>query len=282
MWEIRNFGFLLFPSMVSFPNAKINLGLHVVARRPDGYHNIESCFYPVGWTDVLEIIEAETLQFTSSGLPIPGEAAHNLCLKAYAALKKDFNLPPVHIHLHKVIPIGAGLGGGSADAAFAVKLLNDKFELGLTPERMEDYVRPLGSDCAFFIQNKPLYCYDKGDRFADIQVNLQGYWIGLINPGIHVSTPEAYAGITPQSPPVPLRDVLARPVPEWRDRLGNDFERTVFAKYPAIAAVKEKLYEVGALYASMSGSGATVYGIFAQPVALKDYFPPGYTTWPAL
>jgi 4-diphosphocytidyl-2-C-methyl-D-erythritol kinase len=267
--------------MVSFPNAKINLGLHVVARRPDGYHNIESCFYPVGWTDVLEIIEAETLQFTSSGLPIPGEAAHNLCLKAYAALKKDFNLPPVHIHLHKVIPIGAGLGGGSADAAFAVKLLNDKFALGLTPERMEDYVRPLGSDCAFFIQNKPLYCYDKGDRFADIAVDLKGYWIGLVNPGIHVSTPEAYAGVTPGLPPVPLRDVLARPVAEWRGRLGNDFERTVFAKYPAIAAVKEKLYEAGALYASMSGSGATVYGIFAQPVPLRDYFPAGYTIWPA-
>lgn len=124
--------------MVSFPNAKINLGLHVVARRPDGYHNIESCFYPVGWTDVLEILEAETLQFTSSGLPIPGKAAQNLCLKAYAAMKKDFDLPPVHIHLHKVIPIGAGLGGGSADAAFAVKLLNEKFELGLPPERMEE------------------------------------------------------------------------------------------------------------------------------------------------
>ncbi len=277
---MRNFGFLLLPSMVSFPNAKINLGLHVVARRPDGYHNIESCFYPVGWTDVLEVIQSESLQFTSSGLPIPGEAAQNLCLKAYAALQKDFDLPPVHIHLHKVIPIGAGLGGGSADAAFAVKLLSEKFELGLTPERMEDYVRPLGSDCAFFIQNKPLYCYDKGDRFADIAVDLKAYWIGLVNPGIHVSTPEAYAGITPGPPAVPLREVLARPVPEWRGRLQNDFERTVFAKYPAIAAVKEKLYEAGAVYASMSGSGATVYGIFREPVALKEHFPAEYTVWP--
>jgi 4-diphosphocytidyl-2-C-methyl-D-erythritol kinase len=169
--------------MIAFPNAKINLGLHVVARRPDGFHNIESCFYPVGWTDVLEIIESEVLQFTSSGLLIPGEAAHNLCLKVYAALKKDFDLPPVHLHLHKVIPIGAGLGGGSSDAAFAVKLLNDKFELGLTPERMEDYVRPLGSDCAFFIRNTPLYCYDKGDRFAGIGVDLQGYSIVLGQPG---------------------------------------------------------------------------------------------------
>ena len=267
--------------MVSFPNAKINLGLHVVARRPDGFHNIESCFYPVGWTDVLEIIEAEALQFSSSGRPIPGEAAHNLCLKAYAALQQDFDLPPVHIHLHKVIPIGAGLGGGSADAAFAVKLLNHKFALGLTPERMEDYVRPLGSDCAFFIRNKPLYCYEKGDRFADIDVDLQGYWIGLVNPGLHVSTPEAYAGMTARPPAVPLRDVLARPVEAWQDALQNDFERTVFAKYPAIAAVKVQLYAAGAVYASMSGSGATVYGIFRQPVPLREHFPAEYTVWPA-
>jgi 4-diphosphocytidyl-2-C-methyl-D-erythritol kinase len=278
---LRNFDYLFAKDMIAFPNAKINLGLHVVARRPDGFHNIESCFYPVDWTDVLEIIEAEALRFTASGLHIPGEAAHNLCLKAYAALKRDFDLPPVHMHLHKVIPIGAGLGGGSADAAFAVKLLNDKFELGLAPERMEDYVRPLGSDCAFFIQNKPLYCYDKGDRFASIELDLKGYWIGLVNPCIHVSTPEAYAGIVPQQPPVSLRDVLRRPVEEWRDRLGNDFERTVFVKYPAIATVKDKLYEAGALYASMSGSGATVYGIFAQPVPLQDHFPAEYTIWPA-
>lgn len=268
--------------MVSFPNAKINLGLHVVARRPDGYHNIESCFYPVGWNDVLEILEADTLAFSSSGLPIPGDAAQNLCLKAYGALKKNFDLPPVHIHLHKVIPIGAGLGGGSADGAFTVKLLNDKFELGLTPEQMEDYVRPLGSDCAFFIQNKPLYCYEKGDRFAEIAVDLKGYFVALVNPGIHVSTPEAYAGIKPQEPGIPLREVLRLPVSEWKGKLKNDFEETVFTKYPAIAEVKEKLYKAGAAYASMSGSGATVYGIFAEEVQLKDRFPASYTLWPVL
>jgi 4-diphosphocytidyl-2-C-methyl-D-erythritol kinase len=268
--------------MVSFPNAKINLGLHVVVRRPDGYHNIESCFYPVGWTDVLEIIEAEALQFTSSGLLIPGDAAQNLCLKAYMTLKKDFDLPPVHIHLHKVIAIGAGLGGGSADGAFMVKGLNEKFKLGLTPEQMEDYVRPLGSDCAFFIQNKPLYCYEKGDRFAEISVDLKGWFIALVNPGIHVSTPEAYAGMTPREPEIPLREVLHLPVAAWKGKLKNDFERTVFARYPAIADVKAKLYEAGASYASMSGSGATVYGIFAEEVQLNDYFPAGYTLWPVL
>jgi 4-diphosphocytidyl-2-C-methyl-D-erythritol kinase len=231
---------------------------------------------------VLEIIEAPELRFTSSGLPIPGDAAQNLCLKAYAALKRDFDLPPVHIHLHKVIPIGAGLGGGSADCAFTVKILNEKFALGLTPAQMEDYVRPLGSDCAFFIQNKPLYCYEKGDRFAEIEVDLKGYFIVLINPGIHVSTPEAYAGMTPQQPETTLREILHLPVAEWKGKLKNDFEKTVFARYPAIAAVKEKLYEAGAVYASMSGSGATVYGIFEQERDVRRHFPAEYVVWPGL
>ncbi len=268
--------------MVSFPNAKINLGLHVVARRPDGYHNIESCFYPVGWSDVLEITEAPELRFTSSGLPIPGDAVHNLCLKAYAALKRDFDLPPVHIHLHKVIPIGAGLGGGSADCAFTLRILNEKFALRLTPAQMEDYVRPLGSDCAFFIQNKPLYCYEKGDRFAEIEVDLKKYYTVLVNPDIHVSTPEAYAGMTPGQPDIPLRDVLKLPVTEWKGKLKNDFEKTVFARYPAIAAVKEKLYEAGAVYAGMSGSGATVYGLFENERDVRGHFPAEYIVWPVL
>jgi 4-diphosphocytidyl-2-C-methyl-D-erythritol kinase len=231
---------------------------------------------------VLEIIEAPEMRFTSSGLPIPGDAAQNLCLKAYAALKRDFDLPPVHIHLHKVIPIGAGLGGGSADCAFTVKILNEKFALGLTPAQMEDYVRPLGSDCAFFIQNKPLYCYEKGDRFAEIEVDLKGYFIVLINPGIHVSTPEAYAGMTPQQPETTLREILHLPVAEWKGKLKNDFEKTVFARYPAIAAVKEKLYEAGAVYASMSGSGATVYGIFEQERDIRRHFSAEYVVWPGL
>lgn len=267
--------------MISFPNAKINLGLHVVAKRPDGYHNIESCFYPVNWTDMLEIIPADAFLFTSSGLPIPGDSTHNLCTKAYLALRQDFDLPPVHIHLHKTIPIGAGLGGGSADGAFTVKLLNDQFNLALTPAQMEEYVRPLGSDCAFFIQNKPLYCYDKGDRFAPVEVALDTYFIVLVNPGIHVSTAEAYAGIVPSLPEVPLQQLLAQPLRQWKELLQNDFEKTVFAAYPAIAAVKEKLYEAGALYASMSGSGATIYGVFAEKVSVKDSFPPHYTIWPA-
>ncbi len=267
--------------MVSFPNAKINLGLYITARRPDGYHNIASCFYPVAWSDVLEIIPADKLRFTASGLPIPGEERSNLCLKAYQALAKDFDLPPVHIHLHKVIPIGAGLGGGSADCAFTVKLLNDLFSLNLPVDQMEAYVRPLGSDCAFFIQNKPVYCYEKGDQFAEIAVNLKDYFIVLVSPNTHVSTAEAYGGMVPAEPPVSLREVLSRPVNEWKHVLSNDFEKTIFAKYPAIAAVKKQLYQAGARYASMSGSGATVYGIFAQPVALQGLFPADYKIWPA-
>jgi 4-diphosphocytidyl-2-C-methyl-D-erythritol kinase len=265
--------------MVVFPNAKINLGLHVVAKRADGFHNIESCFYPVGWTDILEIIPADTLQFNSSGIDIPGDPAHNLCIKAYQALKKDFDLPPVHIHLHKVIPIGAGLGGGSADSAFTVKLLNTKFDLGLTAEQMEAYMRPLGSDCAFFIQNKPLFCYEKGDCFENITIDLSGYFIVLVNPPIHVSTPVAYAGIKPAQPAIPLRETLAKPVSAWPQELVNDFEKTVFRQFPAIATIKEDLYKAGALYASMSGSGATVFGLFDLEQDLKSLFPADYLLW---
>ncbi|MDJ1480401.1 4-(cytidine 5'-diphospho)-2-C-methyl-D-erythritol kinase [Cytophagaceae bacterium YF14B1] len=265
--------------MLSFPNAKINLGLHITEKRPDGYHNLESCFYSVGWTDVLEIIEFDKLTFTSSGISIPGNPDSNLCIKAYNALKKDFDLPPVHIHLHKVIPIGAGLGGGSADAAFTIKLLNEKFDLKLSPSQMEDYIRPIGSDCAFFIQNYPRYCYDKGDQFEDISVSLKGYYIVLVYPAIHVSTGEAYAGIKPQKPFMPLKQVLAQPVSTWKDRLVNDFENGVFARYPVLATVKQTLYDKGALYATMSGSGSTVFGIFEKEISVEEIFPSEYLVW---
>lgn len=265
--------------MLSFPNAKINLGLHITEKRADGYHNLESCFYPVGWTDVLEIIEAPELTFTSSGIAIPGDAATNLCVKAYQAVKRDFDLPPVHIHLHKVIPIGAGLGGGSADAAFAVKLLNEKFGLNLSAAQMEDYVRPIGSDCAFFVQNQPRYCYDKGDRFEEIPVSLKGCFAVLVYPAIHVSTGEAYAGIRPQMPAVPLKQVLAQPMAAWKDLLKNDFEEGVFARYPVLIDVKEKLYGLGAVYAAMSGSGSTIYGIFEREIPLEGVFAADYLVW---
>ncbi|MES2734345.1 MAG: 4-(cytidine 5'-diphospho)-2-C-methyl-D-erythritol kinase [Bacteroidota bacterium] len=264
--------------MINFPNAKINLGLQIVAKRADGYHNLFSCFYPVGWSDVLEILPAPILQFTSTGLPIPGEPAGNLCLKAYHLLQKDFDLPPVHIHLHKVIPIGAGLGGGSADGAFTLQLLNQLFSLNQTTAQLEEYARQLGSDCAFFIRNQPVFCSEKGDQFEDIEVNLKDKFIVLVNPGIHISTAEAYAGIIPQVPETALKAALQSPIVEWKATVYNDFEKQLSVKYPAIAQVKETLYAHNALYASMTGSGSTVYGIFDQETDLTSTFPT-YALW---
>lgn len=253
--------------MVTFPNAKINIGLQIVAKRPDGYHNIVSCFYPVGWSDILEILPAEHLKFTTSGLSIPGDVVTNLCLQAYHLLKTDFDLPPVHIHLHKAVPIGAGLGGGSADGAFTIRTLHELFGLDLSNEQMQKYARLLGSDCAFFIDNQPKYCYEKGDCFKTIDLSsLQGKWIRLVNPQIHISTSEAYIGVKPQIPMFDLQDALRQPIENWRNQVQNDFESNLLIKYPVISTIKETLYAQKALYASMTGSGSTVYGIFdAEP-----------------
>lgn len=265
--------------MVTFPNAKINLGLYVTAKRPDGFHNIESCFYPVQWTDILEIIPADNFAFSSTGIHIPGDPATNLCTKAYHLLKKDIDLPPVHIHLHKIIPIGAGLGGGSADGAFTIKRLNSTFNLDLQTHQMEAYARQLGSDCAFFIRNQPVFCYDKGDQFKDISLDLSRYFIVLVNPQLHVATAEAYAGIRPALPEYPILETLQLPIHSWKDKLSNDFETTVCAKYPVITDIKQTLYTQGALYASMSGSGSTVYGIFEEEKDLAAIFPQPYVLW---
>ncbi len=250
--------------MVTFPNAKINLGLNIVGKRPDGFHDITSCFYPVGWSDALEILTADELTFTSSGLPIPGDASANLCLKAYQLLSKDFDLPPVSIHLLKAVPIGAGLGGGSADAAFTIKALNKLFSLGISTEKQQDYARALGSDCAFFIENKPMYCFGKGDEFEEIDLRLTGKWMLLVNPGLHISTAEAYAGVIPQVQSTGLRDLLQQPIELWCDSVENDFEKNIFENHPILPQIKKKLYDLGAQYASMSGSGSTLYGIFGQ------------------
>ncbi|QHT70295.1 4-(cytidine 5'-diphospho)-2-C-methyl-D-erythritol kinase [Rhodocytophaga rosea] len=265
--------------MVTFPNAKINLGLYVTEKRPDGFHNIESCFYPVQWTDILEIIPAQGFAFSSTGIAIPGDPATNLCAKAYHLMQKDHSLPPVHIHLHKTIPIGAGLGGGSADGAFTIKVLNSLFNLGLQTPEMEAYARPLGSDCAFFIRNEPVYCFGKGDQFEDIQVDLSQYFIVLVNPQVHVGTAEAYAGIIPKQPEYAVKETLALPIQNWKYRLSNDFETTVCAKYPVIRDIKNTLYAQGALYASMSGSGSTVYGIFEKEKDVTGIFPPNFMIW---
>lgn len=252
--------------MIFFPNAKINIGLNVVEKRHDGFHNIESVFYPIfHLKDILEIIlntENNEVLFSSSGIVIPGNSNENLCIKAYQLLKEDFDIPSVKIHLHKVIPIGAGLGGGSSDAAFTLKLLNTLFDLNLSQEKLITYAQKLGSDCAFFIKNKPIYAYNKGDEFSEYDLNLDDYRIEVVFPNIHVSTKEAYDGIKIKASEVDLRDQLQLPIQEWKNSIKNDFETSIFSKYKTIERAKLALYKQGAIYASMTGSGSAVYGIF--------------------
>lgn len=255
--------------MLIFPNAKINIGLNITERRADGYHNLETVFYPLGIKDALEIVEADELSFQSSGLEIPGRIEDNLCIKGYHLLKKDLDVPPVKIHLHKHIPIGAGLGGGSADAAFFVRLMNQKFGLGLTDDRMIDYARQLGADCAFFIKNEPVFAFEKGDEFEPVKLDLSKYHIALVMPPVHVSTAEAYRGVKPAPVEYSLMELVQEPVAGWKKFIKNDFEVSVFRDHPEIRGVKAALYEAGALYASMSGSGASVFGIFEHKPNLE-------------
>jgi 4-diphosphocytidyl-2-C-methyl-D-erythritol kinase len=258
--------------MLVFPNAKINIGLNIVERRVDGFHNIESCFYPVEWTDALEITLSESLVFHSDGIDIPGDSSDNLCIRAYQLLAEDYQLPPVKLHLLKSIPIGAGLGGGSADGAFTIKALNQQFSLGISFEKQIEYARRLGSDCAFFILNKPAYCHGKGDEFERLDLSLKGKWIILVNPGIHISSGEAFGGVKPKQSDHDLREVLKTPVSAWKGLVKNDFEATLFDKYPLLEEIKLRLYEMGAQYTSMSGSGSTLYGIFDQEEKSKGLF----------
>ncbi len=249
--------------MVVFPNAKINIGLNIVAKRNDGFHNIESIFYPVeDLYDVLEIVESNKLIFNTTGVKIPDDSTNNLCLKAFHILQNDFNIAPVNIHLHKVIPIGAGLGGGSADAAFTLKTLNDIFQLNLSISKLQDYARKLGSDCAFFIENKPVYAFNKGDEFEKIDLDLSSHEIKIEYPNIHISTAEAYAGIVPQPSHKKLKELISSPIEEWKHHIKNDFETSIFPNHPAIENVKNNMYKNGAKFASMTGSGSAVFGIF--------------------
>ena len=259
--------------MVVFPNAKINIGLNITAKREDGYHDLVTCFYPIGWTDMLEVIEAPKgkTSFESSGLPIAGEPKQNLVMKAYEILRKDFNLPPVSIYLHKLIPMGAGLGGGSSDAAFMLKALNELFQLYLSDSLLEDYAARLGADCAFFIRNKPTLAFERGDVFASIDLKLEGKYIAVLKPEDSVSTAEAYAGVTPKLPDTNLKQLLeGLPIGEWKNQVKNDFEQSIFPNHPSIEALKIQLYARGAQYASMSGSGSAVFGIFDEAPKLQS------------
>ena len=268
--------------MICFPNAKVNLGLRVTARRPDGFHALDTVFYPVPLQDVLEVIThstsaAEAVTFTHSGIPIPGDESSNLCIKAYHLLKKDYpELPSILLHLHKHIPMGAGLGGGSSDGAFMLKLLNEKYRLGISLDQLQKYALALGSDCPFFIVNQPVQATGRGEIMQPIVCTLSTKTLVLVCPGIHVSTADAFRKIA-LSPNAPsCASIVERPLHEWKEKLINDFEEPVFNAFPEIAIIKEKLYSAGAVYASMTGTGSTVYGIFETIPSIKDLFPPHY------
>ncbi len=254
--------------MITFPSAKINIGLNITSRRADGYHNLETVFYPVKIKDALEVIEGAEMSFETSGVEIPGHANENLCLQAYDLLRKDFDLPNINIHLHKKIPIGAGLGGGSADAAFFIKLINEKFNLNISTENIQNYCRKLGADCAFFVENKPVFAFGKGDEFEVINLDLSNYYIALVMPNVHVSTGEAYRGVQPKMPEHSLTELIKLPIEEWQGKITNDFEKHILTSHPLIRGVKSSLLEAGAMFALMSGSGASVYGIFKKAVDL--------------
>lgn len=265
--------------MICFPNAKINLGLNITEKRKDGFHNLESIFYPVGWSDALEIIVSDNFEFNLSGISVEGNKEDNLCVKVYKSLQEKYNLAPVKMHLHKNIPVGAGLGGGSSDAAFAVKLLNKIFELNLSSEEMQNIIRPFGSDCAFFIENKPVYAFEKGDQFKQTDLDLKSKYIVMVYPDLHISTKEAYSGIKPQKPAFEIQEVIKSDIGSWRNKLVNDFEKGISEKYPVIEQLKNDLYKAGALYAAMSGSGSTVFGIFEKEIETKNIFPENYKIW---
>ena len=261
--------------MLEFPNCKINIGLNVTSKREDGYHNIETIFYPLPWYDILEVIAGsgnsilpDTLHL--SGTDVPGGLTDNICLKAAALLRKDFPaISPVAIHLHKTIPAGAGLGGGSADGAFTLLVLNRLFELGLSAPELAAYALQLGSDCPFFVNNAACFATGRGEEMEPVSLDLSEYTIVLINPGIHVNTGWAFSQLTPAIPSQKLNELIKQPLTTWKNAVKNDFEAPVLRQYPQIAAVKETLYDKGALFAAMTGTGSTVYGIFAKDAPQK-------------
>lgn len=276
--------------MITFPNAKINLGLNIIAKRSDGYHNLETVFYPIPLHDALEITPRRTADdipapevipsgtdthvtvtddytLRTAGNAIEGPAEKNLVVKAFRKLQASYGLPPVNINLNKHIPSGAGLGGGSADAAFTLKTLNELFALGLSAEELEHIAAELGADCAFFVRNTPVFATGIGNIFTPMTCLLKGLYIIVVKPEVFVSTREAYAGVTVRRPERCLTALLRQPMSTWRGTVGNDFEESLFPAHPEIEAIKEKLYREGAIYASMSGSGSSVFGLFTTPPA---------------
>ena len=254
--------------MIQYPHCKINLGLSIVAKRADGFHELETVFYPVALKDILEITPAKTndaTSFSNSGLAIPGDSSNNLCLKAYHLLKADFpSLPEIQMHLYKIIPMGAGLGGGSSDGTFALKILNALFQIGLSLEQLMLYAEKLGSDCPYFLYDTPCHATGKGELLSPIECNLSNYSIVLLHPGIHIATLWAFQQIMPCKKDKLIAAIIQQPISTWKQELMNDFEAPVIQAHPIIGALKNDLYQQGAGYASMSGSGSSLYGIFEK------------------
>jgi 4-diphosphocytidyl-2-C-methyl-D-erythritol kinase len=269
--------------MVTFPNCKINLGLNIINKRSDGYHDLETVFYPIFIQDVLEIITDQNsdslndIRYSSSGLQVDGDSNQNLCVKAYRLLKNDYpQLPSIKIHLHKNIPMGAGLGGGSADGAFALSLINQKYQLDISQEKLIQYALQLGSDCPFFIINKPCLAKGRGEILSPIDLELSQYQFLIVNPGIHISTAWAFSKINPSPALYPIEESILIPIRQWKGILQNDFEKPVVNQYPEIGDIIHKLYEHGAVYAALSGSGSTVFGIFPKGPIKRPNFPNHY------
>ena len=272
--------------MIAFPIAKINLGLNVVGKRPDGYHDLETVFYPVGISDALEVFEmspdfpsATDCDLKVTNIPVEGDEQQNLVVKAYRLLKADYpTLPRIHAHLYKGIPTQAGMGGGSSDCAYMLTLLNRMFNLGLNTQQLEGYAARLGADCPFFILSRPAYAEGIGERLSPISLDLSGWHIAIVRPQIPVSTREAFSLVTPRHPEHCCRDIVMQGVETWRDALTNDFEKSVFAIHPEIGAIKQQLYDLGATYAAMTGSGSSLFGLFRCPVDLSAFRKPGTFT----
>jgi 4-diphosphocytidyl-2-C-methyl-D-erythritol kinase len=266
--------------MISFPNAKINIGLNITEKRTDGFHNIETVFYPIKLSDIIEIKSStKEFQYTNTGLSVEnGNLEKNLCYKAFHLLKKDFKIPNINLHLHKVIPFGSGLGGGSSDASFTLKMLNEIFNLGLKGADLMIYAEQIGSDCPIFIENTPAFATERGNLLNSVDINLKGKYFVLVHPGIHVNTGLAYSKSNPKTPEIGLNKLITQPIKNWKSTIFNDFEEIIFPDYPEIKNIKEQLYDLGAEYASMSGSGSSVYGIFNTKINLKESFS-RYFTW---
>lgn len=264
--------------MIVFPSCKINLGLHILRKRNDGFHELETGMLEIPFRDILEIVPAEAFRFTVSGIEIPGNG--NSCVAAYELLKRDFDLAPVHIHLHKTIPMGGGLGGGSSDSTATLKGLNELFQLQLSVDRLKNYAAQLGSDNAFFVEGGLQLAKGRGEALEPLAISLPDWKIGVVNLGIHVPTSTAYAQVTPNEQRTPLSEILQQPVSTWKDALVNDFEPSVFAQHPELQTLKTDLYRAGAIYAAMSGSGSTLFGLFEEkPEQILWSQKPVYEVW---